>query len=168
MRFTRTTAALAGVLLVTSASGCAERLTTGVAADAEPRAETEAHGSQEGEQSMGSNELSGTAWVLTGSTLRAKGAAQAEITAEFSDEQMSGQAPVNRYMAAYEVQGESIEFGQVAATLMAGPQAKMDLETEFFELLGTVDSFTVDDEALVLSAEDVEVLQFEAAEQHSE
>lgn len=164
------TAALAGALLVVSASGCAERLTTGVAADEQPAAaaETEAHGSQESGEEMAGNELSGTAWVLSASTLSGKGSAQAEITAEFSDEQMSGQAPVNRYMAPYEVQGQSIEFGVVAATLMAGPQAQMDLETEFFELLATVDSFTLDEDVLVLSAEDEEVMEFEATEQHSE
>jgi heat shock protein HslJ len=160
---------LAGALLVAATSGCAERTTTGVQADEELESETVSV-AEEGGHSTPANELSGTAWILTGSTLTGKGADQAEITAEFSDEQMSGQAPVNRYMAAYEVQGEAIEFGTIAATLMAGPEAQMELETEFFELLESVDSYTLAEDALILRAEDAEVLEFEAtaAEAHSE
>lgn len=125
---------------------------------------------EEGGHSTQANGLSGTAWVLTGSTLTGRSADQAEITAEFSDEQISGQAPVNRFMAGYEVQGETIEFGNVAATLMAGPQGQMDLETEFFEVLGSVDSYSLAEDSLVLRADDVEVLEFEATqpEAHSE
>jgi heat shock protein HslJ len=175
VKFTGTTAVLAGALLVASMAGCAQRTTTGVPADAQTETETvntseegghnsEAGGESSAEGGASTNELSGTSWVLTGSTLTEKGADRADITAEFSDGEVSGQAPVNRYFASFEVDGETLELGTIAASLMAGPDGQMALETEFFDVLGTVDSFVLAEDTLVLRAEDVDVLEFESAD----
>ena len=54
------------------------------------------------------------------------------VTADFLTDEMSGQAPVNRYFAEYTVEGESIEFGEIGQTLMAGDPELMTAESAYF------------------------------------
>jgi heat shock protein HslJ len=154
----RHAAALAAlVLAVGSASGCAELNTTGVPADgSEPTGVAESIGPQV-------DPLVGTAWQLTASSLDSVDLAAFGITAEFAEGTLSGQAPVNRYNAAYEVDGESIEIGPIASTKMAGQPAAMAAEGAFFALLSTVTGFEQTSEELVLLAEEAPVLEFEPA-----
>ncbi len=157
MRFLRTTAALAAALLLGSLAGCADYTTTGLP-DGEA-AENEAENAMEGEA------LAGTSWILTGSTLAEEEVQDAGITADFFEEQMSGSAPVNNYFAEYSVEGESIEIGPIGSTMMAGSPGLMAAENAYFELLGTVDSFELAADKLVLKAAGVDVLDYVPASQ---
>ena len=154
MRLHRTTAALAALLMVGSLGACAEYTTTGVPADEETAAE--AVSMEEG------NPLAATAWALTGSSLSSQDLGTMGITADFFAEQMSGQGPVNSYFTDYTVEGESIEFGEIGSTLMAGEPAMMEAEAAYFELLGTVTSFELGDNTLLLKAGEQEVLTYAA------
>lgn len=93
-------------------------------------------------RTAGSQELAGTEWILKlidGEELPE----QAEITASFSEDQVSGQAPVNGYFAAYEIADGALSFGQVGRTLMAGPEHLMQLEERFLQKLEAVASYRV-------------------------
>jgi heat shock protein HslJ len=153
----RHAAALALVLAIGSASGCAELNTTGVPADgAEPTGVAESIGPQV-------DPLAGTTWELSASSLDSIDLATFGITAEFAEGTLSGRAPVNSYNASYEVDGEGIEIGPIASTKMAGEPAAMAAEGAFFALLSTVTGFEQSSEELVLLAEEAPVLEFEPA-----
>jgi heat shock protein HslJ len=153
----RHAAALALVLAIGSASGCAELNTTGVPADgSETTGVAESIGPQV-------DPLAGTAWELTGSRFGSIDLASFGITAEFAEGTLSGRAPVNSYNASYEVDGEAMEIGPIASTKMAGEPAAMAAEGAFFALLSTVTGFEQSSEELVLLAQDAPVLEFEPA-----
>lgn len=152
MRFIRTASALAAALLVGSMGGCAQYTTTGLP-EGEVAADEVGH-SEEG------NPLAGTSWTLQGTTLSEKEIKDADVTADFFGEQMSGNGPVNSYFADYSVEGQSIEIGAIGSTMMAGPAGLMAAEKAYFTLLGTVDSFEVSADKLVLRAAGVDVLEY--------
>jgi heat shock protein HslJ len=157
MRLHRTITALAALLMVGSLGACAEYTTTGVPSEQEAAVE---------EAKMeGDHPLEGTAWVLTASSMSSKDLGSMGITADFFKEQMSGQAPVNSYFADYTTEGESIEFGPIGSTLMAGEPEQMAAESAYFELLGTVTTFSVTEEKLTLKAGEQEVLGYVPADQ---
>ena len=157
MRLHRTTTALAALLLVGSLGACAEYTTTGVPSEEEFAAEIQ--------PVLEENPLDATSWALTGSSLSAQDLGTMGVTADFFAEQMSGQGPVNNYFTDYTVEGESIDFGEIGSTRMAGEPAMMEAETAYFELLGTVTSFELSGDELVLKADAQEVLTYVAADQ---
>lgn len=149
MRLRRTTTALAALLMVGSLGACADYTTTGVPSEEEAT-----------EESAEGNPLLGTAWVLTEASPGEDELGEAVITADFFDEQMSGQAPVNSYFTEYVIEGESVEFGEIGATRMAGSTAMMAAEAAYFELLESVTTFELAADKLVLMADGAEVLGF--------
>ncbi len=157
MRLHRTTTALAALLMVGSLGACADYTTTGVPSEAEAAAE-------EAAMEQG-NPLDATSWALTGSSMSSEDLGTMGITADFFAEQMSGQGPVNSYFSDYTVEGSSIEFGEIGSTRMAGEPALMEAETAYFELLGTVTSFELAGDKLLLKAEEQEVLSYVPADQ---
>jgi heat shock protein HslJ len=152
MRLHRTTTALAALLMVGSLGACAEYTTTGVPSEEEAAVE-EATMEQE-------HPLESTAWTLTESSLSSQDLGSLGITADFFKEQMSGQAPVNSYFTDYTTEGESIEFGPIGSTMMAGDPKLMAAESAYFELLGTVTTFELTPEKLMLKAGEQEVLGY--------
>jgi len=152
MRLHRTTTALAALLMVGSLGACAEYTTTGVPSDEEAAAAEVTM--EEG------NPLEATSWTLTESSLSSQDLTTMGITADFFAEQMSGQGPVNNYFTDYTVEGESIEFGEIGQTMMAGEPAMMEAESAYFELLGTVTTFELTGDMLVLKAGEQEVLTY--------
>ncbi|HDR29235.1 META domain-containing protein [Rhodovulum sp.] len=67
------------------------------------------------------------------------------------DGRVSGSGGCNRFMGGAELTGEGLRIGPVAVTMMACPEALMDQERRFFEVLDRVDRFDVtEDGALVL------------------
>lgn len=149
--------ALAVLLVVGSISGCAETLTTGA-----PAEKSELTGVAESIAPQ-VDQLVGTQWQLTGSSVSSVDLAAFDITAEFESGTLSGQAPVNRYTAPYEVDGDEITIGPVASTKMAGEPEAMRAEGAFFALLSTVTGFEQTLEELVLLAEEAPVLVFAPA-----
>jgi len=157
MRLQRTTAALAALLLVGSLGACADYTTTGV-----PSGEEAVNEEVKIEQG---HPLEATSWALTSSSLSSQDLGDLGITADFFTDQMSGQAPVNRYFVDYTTEGESIEFGTVGSTMMAGDAKLMAAETAYFELLGTVTTFELTPTTLLLKAGAQEVLGYVPADQ---
>lgn len=88
----------------------------------------------------------GAEWVLV-----APASIAGDVTITFDAEQVSGQAPVNRYFGPFTA-GEdgSLEFGALARTEMAGPPELMRSEEEFFARLERVTAFDADEVQLTL------------------
>ena len=61
---------------------------------------------------------------------------------------LTGQAPCNRYFADMALQGESLDLGPIGATKMACPEMKG--ESDYFALLGQMDSLIRTEDALTL------------------
>ncbi len=81
------------------------------------------------------------------------------VTAEFKGGMVSGSGGVNRYNGSYKTSsGNTIEFGKIASTMMAGPQDLMDVEQAYFAALGKAASFDVSATKLELKADDGTVL----------
>lgn len=152
----RQVAAVALLLAVGSLTACAEYTTTGApqeTADVQDVAASPGAGEQDA--------LAGTSWTLVDSSMDA-GLEQFGITAEFSDGAIAGQAPVNRYNASFEVEGDQITFGPVASTMMAGEPVAMEAEGAYFALLSTVTGFHQAADSLTFLADEVPVLMFES------
>ncbi len=67
------------------------------------------------------------------------------------DGRVSGSGGCNQYNGSYTLTGEGLGFGPAAATMMACPEAQMNLEQAFFQTLTTVTRFDIADTgALVL------------------
>ena len=74
-----------------------------------------------------------------------------DITA---DGAFNGQAPVNLYFGTATIDGNSLSFGTVGATKMAGPEDLMTAENEFFAALNNVTGYKIADGKLVLTDKD--------------
>jgi heat shock protein HslJ len=157
MRLHRTTTALAALLMVGSLGACADYTTTGV-----PSGEEAVNEEVMAEQG---HPLEATSWALTESSLSSQDLGSLGITASFFKDQMSGQAPVNSYFTDYTTEGESITFGPIGSTMMAGDPKLMSAEAAYFELLGTVTAFAMTPEKLTLKAGEQVVLSYVPADQ---
>jgi len=110
-------------------------------------------------------DLEGVAWSLTGSSVSSSDLGAAGITAQFDGKTMSGFSGVNQYTGAYTAGPDgSFKVGQIAGTLMAGPEPLMAAESAYLKLLGGCDSFAVADGVLTLSTGGNETLTYEKAQ----
>lgn len=111
----------------------------------------------------GGAEFEGTRWRLARWSEPLADPTEFEITAEFTDSEITGQAPVNQYGGTYTAgPGGDFSVTDVAQTLMAGPEPAMDAEEAYFSLLGAAFSYQMIDEMLVLFNESgIEILAFE-------
>lgn len=88
--------------------------------------------------------------------------AEVEITAQFSEGQISGNAGVNSYFGAYTIERDGFATGEVGRTLMAGPEPAMQAEDTYLSLLARVRSYDLAGDMLMLNdADDNALLQFE-------
>jgi heat shock protein HslJ len=78
----------------------------------------------------------------------------ASITLAFlPDGRVAGSGGCNRYNASFTLSGDGLGFGPAAATMMACPEALMNIEQRFHATLAAVERFEIDDTgALVLIA----------------
>lgn len=85
-----------------------------------------------------------------------------EITLSFDahENRYFGKA-VNRYFGAYQVQGDKITFGATASTMMMGPEEDMTLESDYFDALSKIKSYTLSPNTLTLTSENNETLVFD-------
>ena len=97
------------------------------------------------------NPLDGTEWKLAGWSLNSLNPADFTITAKFTKEDISGSSGVNSYSGPYKL-GASGAFsvGQIAGTLIAGPEPAMRAEGAYLTLLGQASSYKVVDGKLIL------------------
>lgn len=96
--------------------------------------------------------LEGTSWRLTGWSASSLDPADFTITARFADGKIGGKSAVNTYGGPYEA-GEdgSFSVGDLASTMMAGPEPDMRAETIYLQLLAEASSYAVEGETLILS-----------------
>lgn len=88
------------------------------------------------------------------------------VTARFSDGRLSGVGGCNRYTAEYTVDGETLEIGPVAGTLMACPEPAGSVETAYLAALERTATFqTTDSELTLTDADGQTVLTFAEAEE---
>jgi heat shock protein HslJ len=84
----------------------------------------------------------GQTWYLVGSSLSSLVIPEG-VTIVFEADTVGGAAPVNSWSAGYTAQDDGgLEIGPIASTLMAGPDAAMQAEQAYFELLDAVDGYT--------------------------
>jgi heat shock protein HslJ len=114
--------------------------------------------------------LDGTSWKLAGWSISSLYPGDFEITATFSDGRISGKAAVNTYGGTYTVgvlrigRGD-FATGDLARTLMAGPEPAMRAEDLFLQLLGQSSAYSLDEGRLMLYGDgDNELLIFDPAE----
>ncbi|MHB1317623.1 MAG: META domain-containing protein [Anaerolineae bacterium] len=110
----------------------------------------------------GGDPLEGTSWNLSAMSAIAYDPVEYTITAAFAEGRMSGTGTVNSYSGPYTV-GASGAFtpGEIARTLMAGPEPAQALEDTYFELLSRVRSYDLEGDILTLNDEaDNALLQF--------
>ena len=104
-----------------------------------------------GSNSAGAAGLEGTSWVATDldGTLPIS---EHEPTLKFEDGQISGTTGCNQYGGSYQIDGNSIEFGELFNTEMAcvDPAGLMDQEQQYLELLRSVNRFELVDGELTL------------------
>lgn len=116
---------------------------------------------QSGCSALGANDpLAGTSWTLT--SIGGKGLVPgSNITLEFKDGQASGNAGCNSYGGGYQVNGNKVEFQQMASTLMACADSDMMVqESAYLGFLGKAQSFELADGQLQIYRSDGEALTF--------
>jgi len=95
--------------------------------------------------------LDGTSWRLTEWTLSSLDPNEFTITAQFADGKISGTSAVNTYSGAYtEGPGDAFAVGELASTMMAGPEPDMRAETAYLKLLSEAKSYKLDGDGLTL------------------
>ena len=95
-------------------------------------------------------QLAGTTWraeTIMGRPVVENSAAT--ITFE-PDGRVHGGSGCNRYFGTSTIDGDRVSFGAMGATRMACPGPLMDQERHFFEALGSAESWTIDDQGMLL------------------
>ena len=96
--------------------------------------------------------LEGTAWKLTGWSVSSQDPNDFAITAEFKDGRVGGTSAVNRYGGPYTAGGDgSFSVGELASTMMAGPEPDMRAEASYLALLAAAKQYEIDGATLTLS-----------------
>jgi heat shock protein HslJ len=96
------------------------------------------------------SEIEDTPWVLTSGTGITLPASVAP-SALFSAGQVSGSTSCNQYSGPYELDGDSLDIGQLTMTLIACVPPRDAIEREYLRALGLVASWAVDGKELMLS-----------------
>jgi heat shock protein HslJ len=81
-----------------------------------------------------------------------------KTTAEFNNGQVGGNAACNSYSGPYEVNGDKIEFGMMASTMMACPEPIMEQEMGYLAGLEQVATFEVTADSLKMFDADSEIV----------
>jgi heat shock protein HslJ len=112
-------------------------------------------GSSGGSSSAGSTDpalLAGASWALTGWSVSSQDPNDFTITAEFKDGRVAGKSAVNQYGGPYTAKDDgSISFGDLASTMMAGPEPDMKAEQTYLAMLAKMTSFKIDGDQLTLT-----------------
>ena len=91
-------------------------------------------------------------------------AGDANPSATFEDENVSGWTGCNRYTGGFEINGSSLVISQIASTKMACPAPANTIEQEYLAALARVVAWRTEDEEVVLvDAEEAELLRYERA-----
>ena len=104
--------------------------------------------------------LEGTAWAVVSGV---EAPADAIPTLTLEDGNASGFGGCNTFRGGYEVDGDSIAIGPLAATLMACEEPKMAAEGAYLPALEAADGWAIEDGELVLTTDGEETLRFSAS-----
>lgn len=83
-----------------------------------------------------------------------------DITVNFSEDKVYGHAGVNRYSSQYKIINNEIEFSAIISTMMAGPEEKMAMESEFLKKFNNVNKINLEKNLLILITKNNEKLIF--------
>ena len=109
--------------------------------------------------------LTEVSWELVGSSMSSVDLGAAGISAIFDGERISGFSGVNQYGGPYTAEKNgNFKVGEIAGTLMAGPEPLMKSESAYLKLLEGCDSFEVQSGKLTLSTNGNETLSFDSAQ----
>lgn len=88
-----------------------------------------------------------------------------EVYIQFNEaeKKVNGRGGCNRFCGNYEMDGDKLKFSPLGATRMACPD--LQLETEFFKVLETVDSYSIKDGQLSMKSKGKVVAVFSKAEE---
>ncbi len=102
--------------------------------------------------------LSGTHWLLT--ELNGQPAVpDRQPTLNFEEKQVSGNGSCNGFGGDYTVSGDQLTFGPIMSTMMACVEnGIMDQESAYFDALGKVARYNIENETLILLSADGTVL----------
>jgi putative lipoprotein len=103
--------------------------------------------------------LEGTEWTLVDGV---DAPDDSVPTLTLADGSASGFGGCNTFNGGYELDGDSITIGPLAATLMACEDAKSAAEAAYLPALEAVDSWAIEDGELVLSTDGEETLRYGA------
>jgi heat shock protein HslJ len=84
-------------------------------------------------------------------------------TAGFHEGTVRGSTGCNQYNGPYSVESESLEIGALATTRMACPPPRDEVERAYVAALGLVTTWARDEDELVLSDSDGELLRYNQA-----
>jgi heat shock protein HslJ len=110
-----------------------------------------------GDDDSAAPSLEGTQWILV-SGVDAPATAVPTLTLE--DGTAGGFSGCNSYQGPYELDGDTISLGPMAATLMGCPEPEANAEAAYFAALDGVDAWAIEGGELVLSAGGSESLRF--------
>ena len=107
--------------------------------------------------------LTATTWKLTAIDKREPIEAPNEITLTFNDGQVSGNSGCNSFGGSYSVNGDKIQFSQLASTMMAcmQPEGIMEQEQVILQYLNQAQTYRFEDGRLVLVVSGQETLTYE-------
>lgn len=112
-------------------------------------------GSDGGGGEADSAALDGTDWSLVRWRETGLDPADFTITASFADGSISGTSAVNTYSGSYTTGGvNDFSVGQIASTMMAGPEPDMEAEAAYLGLLEDAASFHATETTLTLFGSD--------------
>jgi heat shock protein HslJ len=108
--------------------------------------------------------LDGREWRLIAWSISSQRATDFPITARFAEGAVSGRSAVNTYRGSVVPgPGDSIAFGPMATTRMAGPEPAMRAEGNYLQLLASAKAYRVNGNRLTLYGSGRnELLVFEA------
>ena len=106
----------------------------------------------------------GQPWVLTSGVDVPQDVEITWPSATFAGGTVGGSTGRNRFTASYTVNGDSLELGQIASTLMACPPPADAIENAYVAALEQVAGWSAEDDDLVLvGADDDELLRYQPA-----
>ncbi len=108
------------------------------------------------------SQLGGETWVLTAYN-DTPPIAETQVTLQFEEGQVSGNAGCNQYGGGYQIDGDAIRFDALFNTEMAclDTAGLMEQERVYLELLGGADRIALEDGVLTLFSGSQRVLTFE-------
>lgn len=88
------------------------------------------------------------------------------IQFDIAEGRVNGRAACNRYFGNFELDGTKLKFSPMGATRMACPD--LQKETEFFQMLDKVDSYSIKDDVLSFLSKGKVVATFKKEETKTE